>query len=353
MLIFATGADMGLKAIFGREIFWHITFWLCYLFLRIFVIQLYPGTLMFRAGIELLEVPLKALALYFAIYILIRRLLLTKHYFLFIAVFVLYILVVMLLNRVEDYFLIYPLTGSDTTRYAMGFWNLKAAFLNLIYLYPVVGLGGAFYFVKRYYDIQLQEEKLLREKTEAEMQLLKAQLHPHFLFNTLNNIYSLAQAHSALVPEMMLKLSKLLSFMLYDSRADQYPVSKEVEALRDYIELEKLRLGERLEISFEASGDLNTKIAPLLLFPFVENCFKHGSHKTIEKTWISFNLFIDNSLLIAQIENAFPKESNTPVETGLGLNNVRKRLALLYPGRHELKISEEDTFLVILKLKLE
>lgn len=337
----------------SRNLTWHFVFWLSYLVIRIFIIELYPGDLLYRVSAELIEVPLKMAALYFAIYILIRKLLLTKRYGWFAVGCIAYVIAVMFLNRMEDYYIIYPLTGSETTKYAMGFWSVKAAFLNLIYIYPVVGLGVAVYFVKSWYDNQLNQERLMREKAQAEMKLLKDQLHPHFLFNTLNNIYSLAQIKHDNVPDLMLRLSKLLSFMLYDCSVSYISLSKEIQALKDYIELERLRLGHRLEINFQTNGDIEAKqIAPLLLFPLVENCFKHGSHKTAEKVWISFNLTVSGYELLAQIENTLPLESSTNQATGIGIENLKKRLELLYGNRYELSIHKTETYLVKLKLML-
>jgi len=337
------------------------------------IIQLYPGSFLHRLGMELIELPLKAAALYFVIYVLIRKLLLQKKHGKFFVVFFLFILVTMVLNRLEDYYITYPLIeesiakyqpGSfnldatflrnSITRHEVGLWNFSAAFLNLIYIYPVVGLGAAAYFTKGWFESNLKHEQVQKEKFQAELKLLKDQLHPHFLFNTLNNIYSLSQAQSQKTPDMILRLSHLLGFMLHDGSASLIPLAKELQALKDYIELERLRLGDRLQLTFEASGDVDGKcIAPIILFPFLENCFKHGSHKTIEQVWISFNLTINENVMIVQIENSIPdKVAVTDKQSRVGLANVKQRLQLLYPGKHELTIHEEETYLVKLKLIL-
>ena len=364
---------MILKRLARNDLFWHIAFWLLYLFIRVVIVQLYPGPLLYRIGIELIELPLKMAALYFAIYILIRKLLLQKRYAQFFIAFIFYLLGVMALNRIEDYYVIYPIIEdsiaqydssfwnlnasflrSSITRHEDGFWNLNAAFLNLIYIYPVVGLGAAVYFAKGWYDNHMNHERVLREKLQGELKLLKDQLHPHFLFNTLNNIYSLSLQQSPKAPAMILRLSGLLSFMIYDGSAQRIPLRKELQALKDYIELERLRLGERLQLTFEATGDLDHSfVAPLILFPFVENCFKHGSHKTSEKVWISFNLIVEENTMTAQIENSIPDCTLAAGEQpGIGLINVRRRLELLYPDKYNFKIHEEGSYLVKLKLIL-
>ena len=336
---------------YQREWIWHVVFWMVYLGLRLWVVRMYQGDFLFRLGIELLEIPLKALALYVFIYLLIGRLLQQKKVLLFAIGFGCSILVVMWLNRVEDFFLIYPLTQHANAQVEAGFGSWPAAFFNLIYIYPVVGLGTTVYFVRSWFETVLARERLAREKAEVELKSLKDQIHPHFLFNTLNNIYSLSLAQAPQAPEMMLKLSRLLSYMIYDANAATVPLGRDLEALKNYIELERLRLGNRLEISFETSGDVErVQISPLLFFPLLENCFKHGSHRTSERIWIRFYAQATATMLEVKIENSLPEETmSSQAKGGVGLDNVRKRLALLYP-RHELRIQQQDTFLVHLKI---
>ncbi len=336
-----------------REATWHVLFWMSYFVLRIAVVQMYSGSFLFRLGMELIEFPLKAFTVYVFIYVLVKRMLLQKKYLLFFGSALLLTFIVMWLNRLEDYFIIYPLTHTPNARYNAGYWSFYSAFFNLVYVYPVLGMGTTVYFISSWFEAQLAREKLAREKAEIELKSLKDQIHPHFLFNTLNNIYSLALLQSDKTAEMMLRLSKLLSFMVYDGNATAVPLSRELQALQDYVELEKLRLGERLEISFQATGTIpQVNIAPLLLFPLLENCFKHGSHRTSEKIWVRFQLQAFANGLDVQIENSLPEEENKQKadNSGLGLINVKKRLALLFPD-HELRIHTSDTYLVNLKIR--
>ncbi|MFZ5971174.1 MAG: sensor histidine kinase [Bacteroidota bacterium] len=342
-----------MKKWYHYEATWHVLFWISYFVLRMAVVQMYSGSFFFRLGMELIEFPLKAFTVYTFIYVLVKRLLLQKKYLLFCGSALLLTFMVMWLNRLEDYFIIYPLTQTPLARYDAGFWSFYSAFFNLVYVYPVLGMGTTIYFVSSWFEAQLAREKLAREKAEIELKSLKDQIHPHFLFNTLNNIYSLALLQSDKTAEMMLRLSKLLSFMVYDGNAPSVPLSRELQALQDYVALEKLRLGERLEISFQATGSVQqATIAPLLLFPLVENCFKHGSHQTSEKIWVRFQLHASPTGLDVQIENSLPGEENKQKtnRSGLGLINVKKRLALVYP-QHELRIHASDTYLVNLKIK--
>ncbi len=192
-----------------------------------------------------------------------------------------------------------------------------------------------------------------QEKTTAELQLLKAQVHPHFLFNTLNNIYSFSLLHSPKTPELILKLSSLLHYMMYDCKAEEVKLEKEIEVMKNYIDLERERYGNRIEISWNVSGDVkDIMITPLLLLPFLENAFKHGIAEQIEKPKLMVDIVVRNGVLSSTICNS--KNNYIPFsENGIGIDNVKKRLELLYPNRYELHIkNEEDLFTVFLQLKL-
>ncbi|MCG2613515.1 histidine kinase [Terrimonas sp. NA20] len=202
----------------------------------------------------------------------------------------------------------------------------------------------------------LKQRDFLRaqqEKMTAELQLLKAQVHPHFLFNTLNNIYSFSLDGSPKTPELILKLSSLLSYMLYDCKAEEVRLDKEVEIMKDYIDLEKERYGNKLEISWTVEGDIRGNfISPLLMLPFLENAFKHGASEQIEKPWMGIDISVSNSILKFKIANS-KNEYISHSDNGIGINNVKKRLGFLYPGKYELKINDEgDFFSVSLMVKL-
>ena len=186
-----------------------------------------------------------------------------------------------------------------------------------------------------------------KEKITAEIQLLKAQVHPHFLFNTLNNIYSFSLEGSPKTPGLILKLSSLLRYMLYDCKADEVSLEKETSIMKDYIDLEKERYGDRIEISWSVEG--NTKgecIAPLLMLPFLENAFKHGTSEQIDKPWLNVDIAVKRDILRCKIANS-KNEFLPHNKNGIGIENVKKRLRFLYPGKHELKMSDEGNFFVV------
>jgi two-component system sensor histidine kinase AlgZ len=190
----------------------------------------------------------------------------------------------------------------------------------------------------------MQAEK---EKIVSELQLLKAQVHPHFLFNTLNNIYSFSLENSPKTPGLILKLSSLLSYMLYDCKAEEVLLEKEIEVMKNYIDLEKERYGNKIDISLNIEGDIKDKfIAPLLLLPFLENAFKHGTSEQVEKSWLSIDINVEQFTFRCKIANS--KNEIVPVsKTGIGIQNVKQRLRFLYPDKHELKMADEGVFFVV------
>jgi len=179
------------------------------------------------------------------------------------------------------------------------------------------------------------------------------------LFNTLNNLYTHTKRKSSESPQIVLTLSELLRFMIYESRADFIPLSQEIQLIKNYVELEKYRYGDEVDISLTFSGDLDGKlIRPLLLLPLLENAFKHGTSENLEQKWISLDLNVEKNMMHFKLANS--RYSGTLVkelpekEMGISLNNVKRRLELLYPGEYHLMIKEEpDLFLIKLDIKLK
>ncbi|HUS01832.1 MAG TPA: histidine kinase [Chitinophagaceae bacterium] len=220
--------------------------------------------------------------------------------------------------------------------------NMMAAFCSMIVLFK-------FWIIKQRELMQAEKEKVT-----AELQLLKAQVHPHFLFNTLNNIYSVSLETSPKTSQLILKLSSLLNYILYECKTERVLLEKEIKVMKDYIDLEKERYANKLEISLNIEGDIKDKyIAPLLLLPFLENAFKHGTSEQLEKPWLSMNLTVNQNMLRCKIANS--KNADVTInENGIGIINVKKRLAFIYPGVHQLEINnEEDFFVAALTLQLQ
>jgi sensor histidine kinase YesM len=214
----------------------------------------------------------------------------------------------------------------------------------------VAGIAISINLLNYWYRQKQKTIEAQNEKTTAELNLLKSQVHPHFLFNTLNNLYSYTLEKSEKAPEIILKLSNLLRFMIYESDVAFIPLQKEISILQQYIDLEQLRYGDRLDISFTINGDLEKKeVAPLLLLPFLENVFKHGvSHQT-DHCWISFDLRLSPVCIYLKLINSkdIDEPSSPDQFSGLGLQNVRRRLELLYPARYKLETLEKDEFFIV------
>lgn len=234
--------------------------------------------------------------------------------------------------------------------------NIRPGFIRLFGNPPLIcSFFLALRIIKNWYKEQMQHEMLVKENANAELQLLKAQVHPHFLFNTLNNIYSFTLSKSPEASSLISKLSDTLRYMISDCKTDLVPLEKELKMLEDYTGLEKVRYGDRLEMWTDIRGDYKNKlIAPLIMIPFVENCFKHGSSAMRGKQWIQLSIHIRETTLQFQLKNSKPPE---PVQIknkkGIGLINVKKRLALLYPD-HQLDVSSaEGVFSVNLQLELQ
>ncbi len=216
---------------------------------------------------------------------------------------------------------------------------------NIIRDYSIIALAVCIYIIGDYRKKQKINEQLTKAKAEAEIKLLKGQLHPHFLFNSLNNIYSLALMKSDLTADSILKLTELLDYLVYRANKDKVALSKEVELLRNYVELEQLRYGEKLKIERNITLKNDKQVAPLILLPFAENCFKHGGAGKDGIFHLKIDLYADSDRLVFHITNSRKKgRENTESNGGIGLENIRKRLNLLYPGRHQLDIDQRSEY---------
>jgi two-component system, LytTR family, sensor kinase len=227
-----------------------------------------------------------------------------------------------------------------------GFLDISLYFVIYIFVTNLLRLARGWF--------HLQE--IEKEKTVAELKALKSQINPHFLFNSLTSIYSLARKNSTQVPEKVIQLSDLMRHIIYDSDVEYILLPKEIEMIRNYIELQNLRTPENEKIELEVTGEVEgKKVAPLIFLPFVENSFKHGLKSGAENPFVKIKIEVLPNELIFEIENSKGKASeiNDSKYKGIGIENVKKRLGLIYPNQHSLNILEtENTFKVILQIKL-
>jgi LytS/YehU family sensor histidine kinase len=222
-------------------------------------------------------------------------------------------------------------------------------------VYPVAFTAVAIKLLRYWYTNQKAQQVLTEEKLQAELRFLKTQIHPHFLFNTLNNLYALTLKKSERAPDMVLKLSELIDYMLYECAGDAVSLEKEVKFIRNYIDIEKMRYGDKLDVDIVVTGEIHERtIAPLIILPFVENCFKHGASESLLQAWVKIRIDIQPTAIAVKVENSKAENGHHRKEgkEGIGIQNVSRRLDLLFPNHYTLKIvNDTATFLVILTVQ--
>jgi two-component system, LytTR family, sensor kinase len=337
----------------------HLAFWIFYIFFFTLQSFLYYNDISYFPNLLsrwVLSSPVVIAATYFNIYYLIPHVLLKKRYLKFFILSIFSATAFLVLNRAINFYIIAPLLyepSSVSIMYRTGLLAVGPILSAISNIYVIVAIAACIKLFKQWYIDQQKHKELVKEKLEAELSFLKSQIHPHFLFNLLNNLYSLTLKKSDKAPEVILKLSSLLDYMLYQSGTRYVSVEKEITLLKDYIELEKLRYGDRLKINLAIDGDYSgSYIAPMILFPFVENAFKHGAANQPGDAWIAIKLSINTDKLIFTIENQNNSKSVSDKQ-GIGLKNVKRQLELLYENRFELQVEDNsNTYVTKLILQL-
>lgn len=303
---------------------------------------------------EIIQLPLKLIATYSLVYFFIPEYLLKRKYLIFFSIV---IPVAFVLGTIQRYILgvtLYPIYYPEhLAEYGVIYW--PKVFYAAINIYTIAVVAAIIKLLKQWFNTQQINSSLKQEKLAAELKFLKAQIHPHFLFNTLNNLYALTLKKSSKAPEVVLKLSELLDYMLYECNVPKVTLEKEIAMLENYIALEKIRYGDDLKIDFKIDNEVKgLLISPMLLLPLVENAFKHGVSKEIHEKLIEINLNTNKGLLEFSIENSKDSKSinskNSYTE-GIGLRNVIRRLELVYKDKHQLKIDDKGgSFKVLLSV---
>ncbi len=289
-------------------------------------------------------------AVYYNIYVLIPKYLANKkgwQYFLF------FILLILIVTPIEN-LLIYSKSENVPEVRAQLLLNHHLTFLpNFL----VVGTSTLVKITLDWLKNQREKQELHTQTMQSELRFLKSQINPHFLFNTLNSLYALTLKKSDKAPDIVLKLSEMMRYMLYECNEPFVPLRKEVHYIKNYLELEKLRQGENIHIDFKVEGNIsNQKIAPLMFMSFIENCFKHGLGNHIAPGFVRISLNVEGNSIKALIENSKPQsmpKALHPRSGGIGLVNVRRRLDLLYQNRYTLDIEDApNTYAVHLNISL-
>ncbi len=305
----------------------------------------------------LLSLPIKMLFTYAILYFLIPNYLLKQRYIHFAGILLVTCIVFGLLQRTIFYFGIQSVFEETHKQLLI---TPSVILKSVVGMYIVAALAVMIKLIKHIYRKEKEQQELAQRTLEAELKFLKSQIHPHFLFNTLNNLYALTLKNSKKAPEVVLRLSELLDYMLYECNENRIAIAKEINLINNYISLEKLRYGDRLDVDFHCNVEQpEREIAPMMVLPFVENCFKHGVSQKTEHNWVLINLSIKGNLMTLKVENSKPDGAKHRIlkkehHDGIGLTNVRRRLDLLYKDAYELQLfNETDTFLVVLKLNLD
>ncbi|WP_241480003.1 sensor histidine kinase [Kordia jejudonensis] len=289
---------------------------------------------------------------YFLAYWLLPKFLYTKKYVLFTiyAVISAYIICafsrVLMVHIAEPMFRPMPFHQEPILEILTDWGKLISGYFLTIY-----SIALFFLLIKLTFE-RIEEQSLKKEKTAIELKMLKAQLNPHFLFNTLNNIYSLSIINSPKTSESIGKLSEILDYVLYRCNQKYVPLAGEITLLENYISLERLRYDERLEVTFTHHVAPQTEIAPLILLSMVENAFKHGAGEDSGSPKITINLTQEEDVLTFTVFNTTAKLPQEKSGGAIGLENSKKQLELLYPNTHTIAIEQqENSFQVVITLK--
>ncbi|MGE0090394.1 MAG: sensor histidine kinase [Bacteroidales bacterium] len=326
----------------------HSLFWFCAWFFFFFYYKRYSEVNIYTLAASIINLVAAIATVYTFNYYLIPKILLKNKLRRFIAFAFVAIVMFFYIQLLLTLFLVVK-SLHEESRLFPEMIDVMMLFFNMFF---VVFVAIAIKFYKRWSEKDFREQQIQKEKVEAELQMLKTQINPHFLFNTLNSIYVLAMKKSEQTANVVMKLSDILDYILYRIDAPMIAISTEIQIIENYIELEKIRFADRVNITFTYNfKSKDIKIPPMLIIPFVENAFKHGVGKSMEKSWIKINIDVTGHSLNIEVSNNKSQNKIKSETGGIGLLNVKKRLDLLFYDSYSLNISEKnnrfDVFLTI------
>ena len=335
----------------------HIIFWSIYFILNTLRWGSHHDDFGYSLRTNLIGFPIHMTLCYLNLYVLMPKFLYHKKILIYIVLLILSLFIMLLVK----YNVTYYLENGNV-------WPEGKEIDKLTFNYSIDMMIGELYVITFVTAVKitmdwLRDHKRLSDlekiQLETELLFLRTQISPHFFFNTLNNIYSLALSNSTKTPKVILKLSELMRYLLYETRPKRLSLEKEIMCIQNYLDLERMRFDDRLVINMDISGDImNKKIAPILLLSFIENAFKHGANKNIGKVNIDIKFKIEDNFLYFSISNPIPSitkfKQRLNTKGGIGLKNVKKRLELGYKeDDYKLKIKEKnELFIVKLKIKV-
>ena len=336
---------------FTSKIVYHSLFWVVMLIALVMMDENNHRSFSFTLTLEMINVCFYGLVVYFNLFYLIPNYLTEKRFLLYCTLLTLSVILITPIKTVT----IYVLNSSSLQGQQAIITQQNLYFIST---FMIAGASTVFKIISDWLRYQRDSKELQTQTMQSELKFLKSQINPHFLFNTLNNLYALTLKKSDKAPEIVIKLSEMMRYMLYECNEKKVLLSKEVNYLRNYLDLERLRQSDNIEIDFKVKGNVtNQKIAPLMFIPFLENSFKHGLNNQISKGFVTIILEVRPRAVHIFIENS--KSETLPQQShkrsgGIGLVNVRRRLNLLYPDSYELNIHDNPmTYAVDLKINLD
>lgn len=339
-------------------IIYHIVFWVLYFSFNTFRWGSYFNDYAYSLRSNMIGFPIHVLLAYFHIYYLLPRFILKKRYVQY-GLILLFSLVVMMILKTEMNNFFLGVVWPEAHYKPEDIYNLNYAISVMLGELYVVGLTTSIKLTMDWVRYQRKTNELQKRNLETELDFLKSQIQPHFFFNTLNNLYALTLDKSDRAPEVVLKLSELMNYILYKAnQTRRVSLLEEIKYIQSYLDLESLRFGDRLRINFAIEGLIEGKqVAPLIMLPFIENTFKHGVGNQLKKIDIEISIKAEEDCVIFEVEN--PKSAQAmnghfklPEQGGgIGLKNVKRRLDLLYRNHYSLQAGEiGDRYKVILKI---
>ena len=334
----------------NRVVFLHLSFWCVYVSFLLFQVTSRRRELDLERVITIatIQTTFAAIASYLNYFVFLPRFLRRRNVWLYLLEFIVPFSLVMIVRLTFERYLIDGLSGTEEYLYTTRF----VVFVITTNFF-IVAFVAMLRFAVDWLEFEAKKNEVENEKLTAELNFLKAQINPHFLFNTLNNLYYLAYSKSENTTEVIAKLSQMMRYMIYDSNHPKVLLSKEIEYMRNYISLERLRLNDQIPIKFDVKGSTeNVWITPLIFITFLENAFKHGVSNSNPKAWVNITIDLRDHECIYSVENSRGAEQKDGSEkSGIGLQNVKRRLELSYPGKYKL-VTEDTREKYLVKLNL-
>lgn len=336
-----------------RVVLLHLSFWCVYLSFFLYQLTSRSSEIDWQRVLTVVtnQVTFALLISYLNYFIFLPRFLKHKNVWKYLIEFILPFALLMFMRIHTERYLIDGYTHQEEYLYRTRF-VVQLITTNLF----IVIFVGMLRFAEGWFEFEAKKKEIENEKLTAELNFLKAQINPHFLFNTLNNLYYLAYTKSENTTEVIAKLSQMMRYMIYDSNYPQVPLTKEIEYMQNYISLERLRLNNQIPIQFEIKGSPESiLITPLIFITFLENAFKHGVSNNSTGSWVNISIEMKGKECIYTVENSKIVKANPVREekSGFGLQNVQRRLELSYPGQYRLKSEDRpDSYFVQLNISL-